>query len=98
MLSDDPPSRHYELDDVADLEWALDERGIEHLDVNTSRTFVLYREAILNLIVTDGVLSAARAVTIECWEVSPRATDPGPEAVLAALCDEVVAASDTDPC
>lgn len=94
MLSDDPPARHWEWVEVTDLEYVLDQRGIEHLDVNESRTFVLYRKAILNLVVTDGELAAAHAVIVECWEVSQRSTDPAPEEVLTAFCEEVEAPPD----
>lgn len=94
MMSDDPPARHWTWDEVTDLEHVLDQRGIEHLDVNESRTFVLYRNAILNLVVTDGELAAARAVTVECWEASQRSTDPGPEEVLTVFCEKVRATPD----
>lgn len=94
MMSDNPPARHWEGEEVTDLERVLDQRGIEHLDVNRSRTFVLYRKAILNLVVTDGKLAAARAATVECWEASQRSTDPGPEEVLTIFCEKVRATPD----
>lgn len=95
MPSEDSPSRHCELDGQADLRGELDERGIEHLTVNEARTFVLYREAILNLRVTDGTLSGAHSFVVECWDAPRSTTAPAPEAILAALCDEVGVASDT---
>jgi hypothetical protein len=82
---DDPPSRQWEFGASVDLERVLDEHRIEHLPVDKQRTFVLYREAILNLVVIDGTLSAARAGAVECWEFSQRTVDPDPDAVLTAF-------------
>jgi hypothetical protein len=58
---------------------------IEHLPFEGDRTYVIYGQAILKLIVTDGRLSEARAIDIECWD-TPR---DDPDAVLAAFRDEV---------
>jgi hypothetical protein len=81
----DPPSRQWEFGAPIDLEHVLDEHRIEHLAVDEQRTFVLYSDAILNLVVTDGTLSTARAVTVECWEFSRQTVDSDPEAVLTAF-------------
>lgn len=72
-------------EEPVDLERVLDEHRSEHLPVDEQRMFVLYHDAILNLIVTDGTLSAARAGTVECWEFSRRTVDPDPDAVLTAF-------------
>ena len=85
MPPDNPPSRQREFGTPIDLEQVLDEHRIEHLPVDEQRTFVLYRNAILNLVVTDGRLSAARTGTVECWEFSRQTVDPDPEAVLTAF-------------
>jgi hypothetical protein len=90
---DDPPARQWKFGASVDLECVLDEHRIEHLPVDEQRTFVLYRAAILNLVVTDGTLSTARAVTVECWEFSRQTVDPEPEAVLTAF-GEVIADGD----
>jgi hypothetical protein len=80
---DDPPSCLQEFGAPIDLERVLDE--LEHLAVDEQRTFMLYRDAILNLVVTDGTLSAARAIIVECWEFSRRTVDSDPDAVLTAF-------------
>jgi hypothetical protein len=76
-----------------DLASVLDAHRIEHLAVDEQRPFVLYQHAILNLVVTDGTLSTAQAVTVECWEFSRQTVDPEPEAVLIAF-GEVIADGD----
>lgn len=64
MPSDESISQQCELRTDADLLTALDTRGLEHLDVDDHRTFVLYREAVLDLQVTEGTLTAARTFTV----------------------------------
>lgn len=93
MPSDEPVAQRCELPTAADLLAALETRGFEHLDVDDYRPFVLYREAVLDLRVTDGTLTAARAFTVDS-QVSKR----DPEAVIADFCDTLVAATDTDRC
>lgn len=83
MPPDDPSSHQWAFSTPVDLERVLDEHRIEHLPVNEQRTFVLYSDAILNLVVTDGTLSAARAGIVECWECSRQTVDPG--AMLTAF-------------
>ena len=85
MPPDDPPSRQWKFGTPIDLEKVLDEHRIEHLAVYEQRTFVLYRNAILNLVVIDGRLSIARAGIVECWAFSRRTVDPDPEAVLTTF-------------
>ncbi len=84
-----------ELRVAADLLATLDERLIEHLTVDASRTFVCYREAVLDLTVRDGDLSAARVFTVGVQGFAYRATDPDPAAVITAFCRDLVAAIET---
>lgn len=88
-------SQRCELRVAADLLATLDERLIEHLAVDASRTFVLYREAILDLTVRDGDLSAARVFTVDVQGFAARVTDPNPTAVISDFCHDIVAAIDT---
>lgn len=95
MPSAEDASQHCDLRTEADLLTLLDDLLIEHLDVDGYRTFVLYREAVLDLRVVEGPLAAARAFTVASqgfvWHVS----DPDPNAVIADFCTDLVAATDT---
>jgi hypothetical protein len=90
VLSDDPQARQWDFGAPVDLERILDDHRIEHRPVNEQRTFVIYHDAILTLVVIDGTLSTAQAVTVECWEYSHRTVDPEPKMVLTAF-GEVIA-------
>jgi hypothetical protein len=92
MPTEDRPSQHCRLADQADLARVFDAIEIEHLPFETDRAYVIYDQAILKLIVTDGQLTAARAFEAECWD----APADGPDAVLTSFRDEVVAAIDGD--
>jgi hypothetical protein len=92
MATEDRPSHHCRLAEPADLARVFDAIEIEHLPFETDRTYVIYDQAILKLIVSDGQLTAARAFEAECWD-APAA---GPDAVLTSFRDEVVAAIDDD--
>jgi hypothetical protein len=90
MSTEERPSQHCRLAEQADLSGVFDAIEIEHLPFETDRAYVIYDQAILKLIVTDGQLTAARAFEAECWD----APVAGPDAVLTSFCDEVVAATD----
>ncbi|WP_248905010.1 hypothetical protein [Halocatena marina] len=94
-MSVERSSQRCELHAAADLLATLDERLIEHLTVDDSRTFVLYNEAILDLTVSDGDLCAARSFTIGLQGFAQRVSDPDPESVITALCRDLTASIDT---
>lgn len=96
MPSVEDSSQRCELREAADLLVALDEQLIEHLPVDEARTFVCYREAVIDLRVTEGTLAAARAFTVASKGFAYSVRDPNPVAVIAALCRELVAAIATD--
>lgn len=96
MPSDAPAVQRCELRAVTDLLAALDEYLLDHLVVDDARTFVLYRDAILDVTVRDGDLSTARTVIVRTQGFSRRVRDPEPAAVLAAFCEELMPATDTD--
>jgi hypothetical protein len=94
MQRAEPSSQRCEVDGPVDLLAILDERCIEHLDVDASRTFVLFREAVLDLRAVEGTLAAARAVTVTSQGVAWHVSDPDPDAVIEAFYRELVAATD----
>ncbi|MFC6965101.1 hypothetical protein ACFQL7_28230 [Halocatena marina] len=94
----EPVTQRCELPTAADLLAALERCGFEHLDVDDHRTFVLYSEAVLDLQVTDGSLTAARTCTVASQGFALWVSDPDPDAVIGDFCTELVAAADTDRC
>lgn len=95
MPSAENASQRCDLQADADLLAALDELVIEHLDVDAYRTFVLYREAVLDLRVVEGTLAAARTFTVASQGFAWHVSNPDPDAVITAFCRELVAATDT---
>lgn len=95
MASDEPAAQRCELRTSANLLAALDECNLEHLDVDEYRTFVLYREAVLDLRVKEGRLTAASAFRITSQGFSYRVNDPDPETAITEFCRDLVAATDT---
>lgn len=98
MPSAEQCSQRCELRATGNLLAALNEQLIEHLPVDDARTFVCYREAVIDLRVTEGTLAAARAFTVASQGFAYSVRDPDPGAVITALCREIVAATDTDRC
>lgn len=95
MPSAEDASQRCELRADVDLLAVLDDLLIEHLDVDAYQTFVLYREAVLDLRVVEGTLAAARACTVASQGCAWHVSDPNPIAVIDAFCRELVAATDT---
>lgn len=78
MPSDEQPAQHCELQADADLLATLDTQCLEHLDVDDYRTFVLYRDAVLDLRVTEGTLPAAQSVTVASQGFAWHVSEPDP--------------------
>lgn len=92
METEDRPSKHCSLDTQVDLSRVLDRRGIEHLPFDADRTYVIFKQAVLKVVVTDGNLMEAASFDTECWD----AQAGHPDTVLASFCDTVVAATNND--
>lgn len=95
MTGETELAHHCELAEQTNLLAALETAAIEHLDVDDHRTIVIYQNAILMLIVTDGLTTLARAFDVELW--SPPAHDPDrdPDDLLTAFIQQLVATTDT---
>ncbi len=65
MSEKDEPVQHSELTEQANIFTALETADIDHLGVDDRRVIVIYQQAILMIIVTDGRATAARAVDVE---------------------------------
>jgi hypothetical protein len=77
-----------------DLRAALDAAAIEYLDVDEHRTVVIYQQAILMVIATDGQASAARSFDVELWEEPAHDPNRDPEALLTSFLDDMLATTD----
>lgn len=95
MTGDDTPVEHYRLADPADLRTALATAGIEYLDVDEQRTIVIYQQAILMVIATEGSATTAQAFDVEFWKEPPTDPDREPDSLFATFIDELVTATET---
>jgi hypothetical protein len=55
---------------------------------------VIYQQAILMVIATEGKASAARSFDVEQWEEPAHNPDRDPEDLLAAFLDDLLATTD----
>jgi hypothetical protein len=92
METEDRPSKHCSLDTQVNLSRVLGRRGIEHLPFDADRTYVIFEQAVLKVLVTEGDLTEAAAFDIECWD----AKVGHPDTVLTSFRDTVVAATNND--
>jgi hypothetical protein len=92
MSTEDRPSEHCSLDTQVDLSRVFDRLGIEQLPYEADRAYVIYEQAILKVIVSDGQLTAAAAFETECWDTP----NVSPDAVLTSFLETVVTATSSD--
>jgi hypothetical protein len=90
MTSEDESVQHRTLHEPADLRAALDETGIEYLDVDAHKTIVIYQGAVLVVIATDGRATEATAFTVELWEPPADGIEREADELLTAFVDRVV--------
>ncbi|WP_257301148.1 hypothetical protein [Haloarchaeobius sp. FL176] len=95
MTGDDTPVEHYVLAEPMDLRTALAAAGIEHLEVDDQRTIVIYQQAILMVIATEGSATAAQEFNVEFWKEPPNDPERNPESLFAAFIDELLAMTET---
>ncbi|WP_254547262.1 hypothetical protein [Halomarina pelagica] len=95
MTAQDDPVQHCTLPESTDLHIALAATGIEHLEVDKHRIVVIYQQAILMIIATEGQIPTAREINVELWKEPPNSPTCDPNSLLAAFVDELLAASET---
>ena len=95
MTDEDEPTHHCRVGEQVDLFTALDRAGIEHLEVDAKRVVVIYRTAILMLIVTEGRATAVRSFDVELWKSPLDHPSRDPDDLLTAFIDELLATTDT---
>ena len=81
-MADADPTVHCTLTSAVDLRAGLNSAHIEHLDVDVERVIVIYQNAILMVVATEGDATAARAFDVELWEPPLHGHDRDGEEVL----------------
>ncbi|UTF55840.1 hypothetical protein [Natronosalvus rutilus] len=94
MMGEDEPVEHCTLAESENLFEALAAAEIEHLDVDEHRTIVIYHQAILMVIVTEGQATAAQAFDVEFWKGPPNASSPDPGEFLTTFLEELIATTE----
>jgi hypothetical protein len=94
MVSKSNPVHRRQVSDAVDLVSALDTAAIEHLRVNDRRTVVIYQDAILILVATEGRTTAARTFTVELWDLPAHSSNSDPNRLLTSFLDDVLATVD----
>lgn len=64
----DLPSVELSLETPVNIFTSLDQAGVDYVDVDDQRVFVIYLNAIFNVTVNRGLLTAAEEATVDCWE------------------------------
>jgi hypothetical protein len=95
MTGDETPVEHYALGEPIDLRSALAAAGIDYLALDDQRTIVIYQQAILMLIATEGSATTAQAFDVEFWKEPPTDPDRDPDSLFATFIDELLATTET---
>ena len=95
MTDEEKPAQHYTVTEPVDVRTALAAAGIEYLDVDEQRTIVIYQQAILMVIATEGQVTTAREFDVELWNEPQNDPDRDPESLFAAFIDELLAMTET---
>lgn len=90
MTDEDVPVQHCTVDEPVDLPTALKRAAIEYLDVDDQRTIVIYQQAILMVIASEGRATAAREFVVELWEEPPDGLPRDPDDLITAFLDELL--------
>lgn len=95
MTDDETPVEHYAVAEAVNLRTALSRAGIEYLDVDEQRTIVIYQQAILMVVTTEGSATTAQEFDVEFWKESPTDPDRDPGSLFTAFIDELIATTET---
>jgi hypothetical protein len=97
MSNDDQATARYQFSSAVDVLATFEQFGIEHLEVSTERTIVIYQRTIFNCDVLHGQLDAAQPVEVEVFDISPDLNaNTDPVSLIEHLIDEVITATGVD--
>ncbi|WP_336365000.1 hypothetical protein [Halalkalicoccus salilacus] len=97
MKNDEQALAHYQFSSTIDVLATLDQLGIEHLEVSTERTIVIYHRTIFNFAVLTGQLDTAQTVTVEVFDISPDLdADTDPVSLIEHLIGELATVASVD--
>ena len=97
MDSSEQSATRYQFSDAVDVLATFDRLGIEHLEVSTERTIVIYQRTIFNFAVLTGQLDTAQTVEVEVFDISPNldaSTDP--DSLIEQLIGELATTASID--
>lgn len=77
-MPEDQPSLTHRFSTAVDLLTTFERLGTEAPTVDETRAFVVYRETVLDLDVTEGQLTDAAVIAVEVWDPEdlPAETEP----------------------
>ena len=96
-MKNDEQAPHYQFSDAVNVLATFEQLGIEHLDVSTERTIVIYRRTIFNFAVLSGHLDTAQTVGVEVFDISPDLdADTDPISLIEHLIDTLATNANVD--
>lgn len=88
-MTEDLPSLTHDFSTPVDLLATFEYLDIEAPTVDETRTFVVYRSAVLELNVTEGDLSNATAIVVEVWDFGELPPETEPADLLTDFVTEI---------
>ena len=97
MDNDEQSAARYQFSDVVDILATFERLVIEHLEVSTERTIVIYSRTIFNFDVLTGQLDTAQTVKVEVFDISPDLdTNTDPVSLIEHLIGELATTVSVD--
>ena len=96
-MKNDEQALHYQFSSPVNVLATFEQLGIEHLEVSTERTIVIYRRTIFNFTVLTGQLDTAQTVKVEVFGISPDLdADTDPVSLIEHLIGGLTTAASID--
>ncbi|WP_336365060.1 hypothetical protein [Halalkalicoccus salilacus] len=97
MKNDEPVIAHYQFSSTVDVLATFERLGIEHLEVSTERTIVIYQRTIFTFAVLTGYLDTALTVEVEVVDISPDLdAETAPVSLIEHLIGELATVASVD--
>ena len=97
MSNDDQATARYHFSSAVDVLAGFEHLGIEHLEVSTERTIVIYQRTIFNFAVLTGHLDTAQTVEVKVFDISPDLdADSDPVSLIEHLIGELATTASVD--
>lgn len=97
MDNSEQSAARYQFSDGVDVLATFERLGIEHLEVSTERTIVIYQRTIFNFDVLTGHLDTAQTVEVEVFDISPDLNaNTDPVSLIEQLIGELATTASVD--